>query len=357
MGNNTSFISDKLMQWYLLHKRDLPWRATTNPYLIWISEIILQQTRVVQGHDYYLRFTDKFPDVGRLAAAKEDDVLKMWQGLGYYSRARNLHAAAKTIVSDFGGAFPSAYKDILSLKGIGQYTAAAIASFSFGLPYAVVDGNVYRVLSRLFAMGTPIDSTQGKKEFAELANTLLDKKEPGLYNQSIMEFGALQCLPVSPRCDICPLSGLCLAYARREVSAYPVKQGKTKVKERYFNYLDIRIGSSLFLQKRTGNDIWKSLYELPLIETEAPVSFEELAKTKDFADMLGNAGHITLSSGVVHLKHILSHRIIYATFYRVEIENDEKLNRLYIKVDKPEFENYAISRLVQRYFETVAERS
>lgn len=356
MPNESFFINDKLILWYSLNKRELPWRDTKDPYLIWISEIILQQTRVVQGYDYYLRFMNRFPDVRHLAAAGEDDVLKMWQGLGYYSRARNLHAAAKTIVSDFGGSFPSDYKDILSLKGIGEYTAAAIASFSFGLPHAVVDGNVYRVLSRLFAIATPIDSTQGKKEFAVLADNLLDRERPGLYNQAIMEFGALQCVPVSPRCDICPLSDICLAYAQKKVSEYPVKQGKTTVKERYFNYLDIRIGSFLFLQKRTGNDIWKNLYELPLIETEKPMSFEELTKTDAFERIFKEAGQLTLKSTEIRLKHVLSHRIIYGIFYRIEVENDEGLSKLYIKIKESDFEDYAISRLVHKYFE-VAENS
>lgn len=351
MNEDYSYINKKIVEWYLLNKRDLPWRNTKDAYHIWISEIILQQTRVAQGYDYYLRFIKRFPDVKQLAEADEDDVMKLWEGLGYYSRARNLHAAAKKIMSAFAGVFPSSYKDILSLKGIGEYTVAAIASFSFGLPHAVVDGNVYRVLSRLFGAAYPIDSTQGKKYFAELADKLMDKDEPGLYNQAVMEFGALQCVPVSPRCDICPLSDVCIAYAQSAVDKYPVKQGKAKTKERFFNYLDIRCGRFLFLQKRVGNDIWKNLYELPLIETEAAISIEELMKTEAFGNMFEGAGRLTFKSTEIRLKHILSHRIIYARFYRIEVEKDENLSKNYIRVEGPDMDKYAVSRLVHKYFE------
>lgn len=351
MNEDCTSVNKKITEWYKLNKRDLPWRDTDNPYLIWISEIILQQTRVAQGYSYYLRFVSRFPDVKQLAEADEDEVLKLWQGLGYYSRARNLHTAAKMIISDFNGKFPNTYKDILSLKGIGEYTAAAIASFAYDLPYAVVDGNVYRVLSRLFAIDTPIDSTEGKKYFSELAQHLLDKENPGLYNQAIMEFGALQCVPLSPKCNICPLSDTCLAYAKGDATAYPVKQGKTKTKERFFNYLDIRCGSSLFLHKRTGNDIWKNLYELPLIETETAVSLEELMNTDTFRQIFEHAGHITLKSTEIRLKHILSHRVIYASFYKIEVENKKELEKLFIETDEANMQSYAVSRLVHKYFE------
>lgn len=342
-----------MTDWYKANKRDLPWRDTKDPYLIWISEVILQQTRVVQGYEYYLRFVEAFPDVKALADADEDKVMRLWQGLGYYSRARNLHAAAKMIVSGHGGVFPSEYKNILSLKGIGEYTAAAIGSFAFDLPYAVVDGNVFRFLSRFFAIDTPINSTQGKKIFTELANELLDKDNPGEHNQAIMEFGALQCVPVSPDCLACPLSEQCLAYAKNEVSAYPVKEGKTKVKERYLNYLDIRCGNYLYLNKRTGNDIWKNLYELPLIETAEKLSFEELQNTGEFKNILENTGNIELRSVNISLKHVLSHRIIYANFYQIEIEEDTYLKEKYLKIGIEDLSNYAISRLVDKYFELV----
>ena len=345
------FISHVLIRWYNQNKRDLPWRETRDPYFIWLSEIILQQTRVAQGYSYYMRFVETFPTVDSLANAHEDEVLKLWQGLGYYSRARNLHSAAKMIVSAHNGVFPSAYKDILSLKGVGEYTAAAIASFAFELPYAVVDGNVFRVLSRLFALDTPIDTTQGKRLFTDLANELLDTGNPGAHNQSIMEFGALQCVPASPDCGVCLLSDICVAFSQNKVSSYPVKQGKTKVKERYFNYLDIRIDSSMFLNKRTGNDIWKNLYELPLIETEERLTLEELQKTDAFGEMFENAGNISIHPMGITLKHVLSHRIIYANFYTIEITKDASIEERFVKIDKADLFNFAISRLVDRYLE------
>lgn len=351
MSEYNNIISNRLISWYNINKRDLPWRNTKDPYLIWISEIILQQTRVVQGYEYYQRFTLAFPDVQALAEANEDEVLKLWQGLGYYSRARNLHFAAKTIMVQYKGVFPSDYKQVLSLKGIGEYTAAAITSFAFGQCYAVVDGNVFRVLSRLFAIDTPIDTTQGKKIFTELADSILSKDAPGLHNQAIMELGALQCTPTTPDCPICPLNDICAAYAHNEVSKYPVKQGKTKVKERFFNYLDIRIGSSMFLQKRTKNDIWKNLYELPLIETDRKLDFEELQNSDEFRRIFKNAGEVSIKSTGLSLKHVLSHRIIYADFYRFEITDDSAIKDLFLKIGSTDLHNFAISRLVDRYFE------
>ncbi len=349
------FISHILIRWYEQNKRDLPWRETKDPYFIWLSEIILQQTRVVQGYDYYMRFTETFPNVASLANAHEDEVLKLWQGLGYYSRARNLHTAAKMIMSQYGGEFPSVYKDILSLKGVGEYTAAAVGSFAFELPHAVVDGNVFRVLSRLFAIDTPIDTTQGKKLFTDLANELLDVNNPGAHNQAVMEFGALQCVPASPNCGICPLSDICLAYSRSKVTSYPVKQGKTKIKERYFNYLDIHIGSSMFLNKRTGNDIWKNLYELPLIETDEKLTLDGLQKTDAFREMFENAGDISIHSKGITLKHVLSHRIIYANFYTIEITKDASIEKRFLKINKADLFNFAISRLVDRYLEHLSQ--
>lgn len=351
MNQDSKFISETLISWYEVNKRDLPWRQTKDPYRIWISEIILQQTRVAQGYDYYMRFIETFPNVKTLATADEDKVLKLWQGLGYYSRARNIHTAAKTIVSEYKGIFPTNYKDILSLKGIGEYTAAAIASAAFELPHAVVDGNVYRVLSRLFSIDTPIDTTTGKKLFTELANELIDNQRPGTYNQAIMDFGALQCSPISPSCDNCPFAEKCMAYAQNSVSKYPVKQNKTKVKERYFNYLDIHCRDYTYISKRTGNDIWKNLYELPLVETDKDMSLEELEQNELFKEILKDAGNISIRPASLTLKHVLSHRIIYAKFYKIEVEDDILLQQQFIKIKKAELENYAISRLVDRYFE------
>lgn len=232
-------ISDILIRWYEENKRDLPWRRTSDPYLIWISEIILQQTRVVQGLEYFNRFTERFPNVAALAMADEDEVMKYWQGLGYYSRARNLHAAARQIMNDFDGVFPRTREEVLSLRGIGDYTVAAICSFAYRLPYATVDGNVFRVLARLFDIDLSIDGGEGKKYFTALAQSLLDERRPDLFNQAMMEFGALQCVPKSPDCECCPLNGKCLGLAARRVERLPVKSGKTVVKPRYFNYLYI----------------------------------------------------------------------------------------------------------------------
>ena len=230
-------FSEKIIAWYDQNKRDLPWRNTKDAYLIWLSEIILQQTRVDQGMDYYLKFAKEFPTVKHLAKADNEKVMKLWQGLGYYSRARNLHTTAKIISEKYHGKFPDEYSDILSLKGVGNYTAAAIASFAFNKPYAVVDGNVYRVLARVFGIESPIDSTQGKKEFETLATELLDRKKPASHNQAIMELGALQCKPVNPDCSICALNTMCFAYSKKRINELPVKAKKTKVRNRYFNYI------------------------------------------------------------------------------------------------------------------------
>ena len=230
-------IADILLDWYSREGRDLPWRRTRDPYRIWLSEVILQQTRVAQGTEYYLRFVGRFPDVRALAAASEDEVLKLWQGLGYYSRARNLHAAARQVVDDFGGRFPTTFAGVRSLRGVGDYTAAAVCSAAYSLPYAAVDGNVYRVLSRLFDIAEPIDTASGRRLFAELARSQLDERDPGRYNQAIMDFGALRCTPSPPRCGECPFGDRCLALAAGTVVSRPVKQGRTQVRARRFHYL------------------------------------------------------------------------------------------------------------------------
>lgn len=341
-------LSNILVDWYDNNKRDLPWRDTTDPYIIWLSEVILQQTRVNQGYDYFVRFTERFPSVVDLAKADEHEVLKLWQGLGYYSRARNLHKAAQMVMTNFGGVFPSNYKDILSLNGIGGYTAAAIASFSYNQPYAVVDGNVYRVLSRIFAIDTPIDTTQGKKDFALLAQALLDDRNAGLHNQSIMEFGALQCVPVSPDCSICPAVDMCVAYAKNNVSAYPQKQGKTKVRHRYFNYLDIHEGNDRFLNKRAERDIWQGLYEFPLIMTDEKVDLQYLIALPAFHELLGDA-MLKCISFEVEYKHVLSHQIIHATFYRLVVANFDSKD--YLRIETGKVGEYAVSRLVEKYLD------
>jgi len=344
-----SGIGEILIRWYSEYKRELPWRETTDPYRIWISEIILQQTRVAQGLDYFLRFTERFPDVRSLAEAPEDEVMRYWQGLGYYSRARNLHAAAKDIVARFGGEFPRDYEKILSLKGIGDYTAAAVCSFAWRLPYAVVDGNVYRVLSRLFALDLPIDSTAGKKYFADLAQRMLDRERPDLYNQAIMDFGAMQCVPKSPDCSRCPLQPCCQAYAQGKTELLPVKAGKTVVKPRYFNYFHIHYQGNVLLARREEKDIWQNLYEYPLIETEKPVDFTEIRQSETWRQWMEGGGDIRMIRVVEMPKHVLSHRIVYARFYEMETEVLSEHLQKYLSVPEEEAGQYAVSRLIEMY--------
>lgn len=344
-------IAESLIDWYKENKRELPWRETTDPYCIWISEIIMQQTRVVQGLEYYNRFIGRFPEVRALAEAPEDEVMKYWQGLGYYSRARNLHTAAKEIVERWEGKFPADYEQVLSLKGVGEYTAAAICSFAWNLPYAVVDGNVYRVLARVFGIDLPIDSTAGKKYFAGLAQELLDKKRPDLYNQAIMDFGAIQCVPKSPACGECPLADHCVAYAEGKIERLPVKEGKTIVKPRYFNYLHIHSRGKTLLAQRREKDIWQNLYEYPLIETEQVVDFAGLQQSEAYRSLLEGVGEIQVVRMVEMPKHVLSHRIIYARFYELEVSAFSKNMQAYLQVEDEEVERYAISRLIELYRE------
>lgn len=344
-------FSNILIRWYEDNKRDLPWRKTTDPYLIWVSEIILQQTRVIQGLDYFNRFTKRFPNVKTLAEANEDEVLKYWQGLGYYSRARNLHTAARQIMESFNGVFPRTHEDVLSLKGIGEYTAAAICSFAYKQPYATVDGNVFRVLSRVFDIDLPIDGNEGKKYFTTLAQSLLDEYRPDLFNQSMMEFGALQCVPKSPNCESCPLNEKCLACATRHVEQLPVKAGKTLVKPRYFNYLHIHGQGKTLLSKRIGNDIWRNLYEFPLIETEHTVSWKELSEMPVFQELFNGIEKVEVIREYVAKKHVLSHRIIYPVFYEIRVDSFSEPMEKYLKVPNEQVSEYAVSRLIQFYFE------
>lgn len=344
-------IADTLIRWYHEYSRDLPWRNTTDPYRIWISEIILQQTRVAQGLDYFNRFIDRFPTVATLAEATEEEVMRYWQGLGYYSRARNLHAAARDVMDRFGGRFPKSYEEALSLKGIGEYTAAAVCSFAYRLPCAVVDGNVYRVLSRLLGISTPIDTPKGKKEFAEAARLLLDTGQPDLYNQAIMDFGAMQCTPRSPRCTDCPLAGQCTAYALNQIENFPVKQGKTVVKPRYFHYLCIVCNDRIWITQRTGNDIWKNLFEFPLAEGDRELTLAEIAKTETYRQLLGEADEVSLAGEPYRVKHILSHRIIHATFCELHIGRATKPLHDLIETDWTGLDEYAISRLTQLFLE------
>lgn len=336
-----------LLRWYNDNKRDLPWRRTTDPYIIWISEIILQQTRVNQGYDYFLRFIDRFPNIETLARADEDEVMKYWQGLGYYSRARNLHTAAKSM----NGVFPTTYEDVLALKGVGEYTAAAICSIAYGMPYPVVDGNVFRVISRYIGIDTPIDSGQGKKEINEWAHKLIDRNQPSAYNQAIMDFGALMCTPKQPKCTECPMMASCVAFAQDMVCKLPIKQRKLQVTNRYFNYIYVSAGKYTYIHKRIKNDIWRNLFELPLIETTHVVSEDELITSPEFRSFFA-IGESPIIKKVLHnVKHVLSHRVIYANFYEVILPEDTCSFANYRQILKDELDQYATSRLVQIFLE------
>jgi len=348
-------ISDILINWYQQNKRELPWRDIEDPYKIWISEIILQQTRVNQGLNYYLRFVERFPTVVSLAQADEDEVLNYWQGLGYYSRARNLHKAAMQVMNDFGGFFPTLHSDVLTLAGVGSYTAAAICSFAYNQPYAVVDGNVYRVLSRLFGLDTPIDSGKGKTEFALIAQQLLSKQNPAEHNQAIMEFGALQCVPVSPNCSICPLISQCSAFENQQIVILPVKSKKTKVINRFFNYIFIEYGGQTFLQKRIGKDVWQNLYEFPLIESNSLLTIAELFENHEFIELFDKINSVEIYKITNPMKHVLSHRVIYAQFVSVNIsELSVKLKNL-IHVPIQEIDRYPVSRLMELFLVNIKE--
>ena len=337
-----------LIRWYEQNKRDLPWRHTNDPYKIWLSEIILQQTRVDQGLSYYERFVKNFPTVKQLANAPEKKVMKLWQGLGYYSRARNLHHTAKIIVADKKGKFPGTYDEIIQLKGIGAYTAAAIASFSFNEARAVVDGNVYRVLARIFGIDTPIDSTQGKKDFAELASSLINTKKPALHNQAIMEFGALQCVPRKPACENCPFSQQCFAFAGNKQVLLPVKSKTLKVTKRYFEYFIFSHKNSTYIRQRTGNDIWKNLYEFPLIEPATSLSEEKILKSKELKAIL-NGVDFTLKRVSKIYKHELSHRTIYGRFWELSLHAALHTKLNYTKIGRGQLPKYAWPRLIDKY--------
>jgi len=312
-------FSNQLIAWYLDNKRDLPWRKTTNPYLIWLSEIMLQQTRVAQGLPYYLAFVDAFPTVFDLSKANEEHVLKLWQGLGYYSRARNLHATAKYITHELGGVFPNNYKDLLQLKGIGEYTAAAIASFSYNEVVPVVDGNVYRVLARYFGIATDISSPKAKKEFTAVASELIDVNRPAVFNQAIMEFGALQCVPKNPNCSICPFNTSCQALATKKTTELPVKIKKTKITRRHIHYLLLLDSeNNILINKRTSKGIWHNLYEFPAIETPEPESDNAISKLIHHQFQgIKDLKHLASET----ITHKLSHQHLYINFWKIELDH------------------------------------
>ena len=318
-------LANTLINWYKDNQRDLPWRRTSDPYNIWISEIILQQTRVAQGTGYYIRFIEQFKDVKSLANAPIDEVLRLWQGLGYYSRARNLHFTANTILDKYNSEFPKTYTELLHLKGVGHYTAAAIASFAFNENVAVLDGNVYRVLSRFFGISSDISSTSGQKVFHEISNKNLPTKNSQEYNQAIMEFGALQCTPKSPNCNECPLSNDCHAYKYSLQGELPVKLKKVKTKNRYFNYFIFRIKNQLYLKKRTKNDIWKELYDFHLHESTRSSKPETIIKKDKLLTSL-EPNIISVKTKQETVKHILSHQNLFIQFIEVNLNKNINLS-------------------------------
>ena len=346
-----------VIEWYREKGRVLPWRETRDPYAIWLSEVILQQTRIEQGRPYWERFMRRWPTVESLAAATEDEVLREWQGLGYYSRARNLHTAARQVVAQ--GGFPTTYEAIRKLKGVGDYTAAAIGSIAFGLPVAVVDGNVYRVLARHFGIDTPINSTEGKKVFAAVANSQLYTLNSQLYNQALMDFGALQCTPGVPKCALCPLQETCSAYREGRVGELPVKLKKQKVKELRMTYIYIRYKGETALRRRPAGDIWQGLYE-PLslefrVQSVEFATAHEQGQTSAATTAAANSKLYTLHSQLIKrsVRHVLTHRIIYADFYLWEPEERPQLPEGYFWVSEQDLDRYGVPRLVELLFEMV----
>ena len=343
--SSCSWFSKLLLPWYRENHRPLPWRETKDPYRIWLSEVMLQQTRVDQGLGYYRRFIERWPTVAELAAAQESEVLKEWQGLGYYSRARNLLKAARQVQAEHGGEFPGTYGELLKLTGVGDYTAAAIASICFHRPDAVVDGNVYRVLARAFGINSPIDCTAGRKQFKALAMELLDPKDPGDHNQAVMELGAKVCTPQRPDCAHCPLHAKCVAFATSTISSLPVKQDKTKTRDRFFNYLQIPGANGLYVRQRNDKDIWQGLYELPLLESGRPLIKRTLGSSLDKA-----FGKGWLVEGEVgKARHVLSHQIIHAIFWSTVPPEKFTPPADWELVSVKNLDTLAVPRLIERW--------
>lgn len=317
--DSISFFPSQLLAWHHPDDRPLPWKNIKDPYLIWLSEIILQQTRAVQAIPYFNNFSKSYPTVAHLAKAPIDDVLAMWQGLGYYSRARNLHHSAQQIMDEFGGVFPDNYEDIISLKGVGKYTAAAIASFAFGLPYPVVDGNVIRIISRYFDIELPVDKADGLNHINRLVQEVFDKKKPAKFNQAIMDFGATVCRPKNPDCDHCKLQNFCLAKHNNTQALRPVKSKKLLRKIRHFNFLFIKRGKQIYIQKRTSKDIWQGLYQLPLVEGEV---YAKRTKLKN--ELNKNwSNNIALNPIFTH-KQLLTHQVIHSIVWQLETKKNKK---------------------------------
>jgi A/G-specific adenine glycosylase len=345
------FFKKNLLHWNTnTNKRQMPWKGVKDPYKIWLSEIILQQTRVEQGWVYYENFISTYPNILQLAAAKDDDVFKMWEGLGYYSRCKNLLATARLIADKYAGKFPDTYTEILGLKGVGPYTAAAISSFAYNLPYAVVDGNVYRVLARFFGIETPTDSTEGKKFFSKLANQCLAEKQAGLYNQAIMDFGATVCTPALPTCASCVLQKKCAAFLRQKQQLLPVKEKVLKKKTRYFNYFIIEHGGNILIHKRTGKDIWQNLHEFYLTESAESINWTDFSVLSLLKKQLGiDADVISRSSTFTQL---LTHQTILTNFVLVRTKKDFILPNGFFLVPQKEMRQFAFPRVINQYLDT-----
>lgn len=345
-------FSERILTWYAQHKRALPWRETKNPYVIWLSEIILQQTRVEQGMPYFFKFLENYPNVTKFAEAEEPEILRLWQGLGYYSRARNMHKASKQVLDRHKGEFPTDYQSLLALPGVGEYTAAAISSFSSNQGYAVLDGNVFRVLSRYFGIDEPINSSSGKKLFSKLAQEMLDQDHPGEYNQAIMDFGALQCKPKSPNCEECVLRLDCKAYEVGLVDKLPVKLKGKKSRDRYFHYFIIEKEGSILMSQRSEGDVWANLFEFPMIESDRELNVAELVQLEEYRINFGENVPKMVKGQV---KHILSHQNIFARFYNLDMDNGELAKKSfwnYFLLEKLDTlaKHKLISSFVEHYF-------
>lgn len=345
-------ISPLLIEWYNKDHRPLPWRETSDPFRIWLSEIILQQTRVDQGMPYYQRFVETFPTISQLAQAPEDQIMKLWQGLGYYSRARNLHATAKIIDDKYKGIFPSDYLHIRKLPGIGEYTSAAISSFAFNQPYAVVDGNVSRVLARLFGVRELVDTPAGKKIINGIAAELLNQKDPARHNQAIMEFGAVICKPALPQCASCFLNSHCEAFKLSIVHELPAKKPKTKVRDRFFNYLLIRYKDSIYMKKRGSGDIWQNLFELPLIETKKQLTAKQVTKSADWEKIMGKQP-VQINAVIERKVHKLSHQNIFTRVFDVRMDQKPgtRLATDFIQISSQDAVNYAVPKVIENILE------
>jgi len=345
-------ISEILTEWYEIHKRNLPWRGIENPYFIWISEIILQQTRVSQGWNYYEKFISRFPDISALANASEDEVLLLWQGLGYYSRARNLHHTAKHILKYFNGIFPNRYETLIKLKGIGEYTAAAILSFAFKKPFPVVDGNVNRVISRFFGVTEPVDLPDIRKKIYILAKNILNEKKPDIHNQAIMEFGALQCVPQNPDCANCPLQSGCVAFSKNCVEKIPAKKPKKEVENRYFHYFFVKQNEKTFIRKRQESDIWRNLYEFPLLETEKNLSETEIFDSQEFKKLFPDFSKFTILNISQIIEHQLTHQKIFTRFYEISLSQNFANSYFFENfknIDFAEISDFAVPKLIENY--------